>query len=268
MAGYDRDEVLAHTDLVELATELCGEPRGQGWGAKWHCPNPEHPDEHPSMTVFNGRRSPRWHCHSCGEGGTAIDMWMTVKGCAVSDAIADLGARTALARDAGPQGRGARQPGHPGAQLADAGPRRTEQPPVALATPFVHPDVEAYVERAVDFLWGPRGEEARTWLRARGLGDEVLRPNRVGFDPGRDILRRAHGLPHRDHGRGVVYPALAPDGAALYVQLRYLDPAAAGRDKYDNPSSELATNPRVAVVRVPAPNQSFDGLVVVTEGIP
>jgi hypothetical protein len=43
----DRGTVLHATDLRELATEVCGPPRGRGASAKWHCPDPAHPDEHP-----------------------------------------------------------------------------------------------------------------------------------------------------------------------------------------------------------------------------
>ncbi|MDP9388546.1 MAG: hypothetical protein M3Q48_11710 [Actinomycetota bacterium] len=65
-----------------------------------------------------------------------------------------------------------------------------------------------------------------------------------------------------------MYPVLGPDDAAIYFQTRYLDPIAAGRDKYDNPWSGLARNPRVAVLRTPTATPAFDGLVVVTEGVP
>jgi hypothetical protein len=94
----------------------------------------------------------------------------------------------------------------------------------------------------------------------------VLVANRVGYDPGPRAFRRDRGLPWR--GAGIVYPALAADGTARYFQTRYLDPVAAGRAKYDNPTSALATNPRVAVLRCPRPDSRLDQLIVVTEGVP
>jgi hypothetical protein len=119
---------------------------------------------------------------------------------------------------------------------------------------------------SAQLLWGSLGEPGRDWLRARGFSDDVLRVNRVGFDPGPRAFPRDRGLPWR--GAGIVYPALGADGTALYFQTRYLDPAAAGRAKYDNPTSALAVNPRIAALRVPDPDPTLDGLVVVTEGIP
>ncbi|MBW3641883.1 MAG: molecular chaperone, partial [Actinobacteria bacterium] len=162
MSGYDRDEVLAHTDLAALAAELCGPPRGQGAGAKWHCPNPDHPDAHPSMSVFTGQRSQRWKCHACGDGGTAIDLWMTVRKCGVAEAIEDLGARTPLPRDSS---RWSPSPDRVSAgRRTDAGPaqggtRPNVAPPAmvprAVVPTEVDPAIEAYVATAAEVLWGP-----------------------------------------------------------------------------------------------------------------
>jgi len=115
---YDRDELLAAVDLAELATEVCGPGEGRGPSAKWRCPNPDHPDTHPSMTVYAGQRSQRWKCHSCGDGGTAIDLVMTARRCGVRDAIEALAARAnmlpdpqaARPPDPGPQGGYAMHP--------------------------------------------------------------------------------------------------------------------------------------------------------------
>lgn len=269
MGRYERDEVLTRTDLTALADELCGESRGRGAGAKWHCPNPDHPDAHPSMTVFMGQRGfHRWKCHSCGDGGTAIDLWMTVRRCDVRQAIEDLGDRACAPR--------ATEPWSPSPKRADrASPVVTAAPTSGQAivvpepvTSKVDPCVEQYVATAAQLLWEPRGESARSWLHGRGLTDEILRANRVGYDPGRDVFSRPRGLPRRKHGAGVVYPVLDTDGTAVYFQLRYFDPLAAGRDKYDNPWSGLASNPHVAVLRVPAPDLALADVVIVSEGIP
>lgn len=276
VTSYDRDEVLARVDLAELATEVCGPAEGRGAGAKWHCPNPDHPDAHPSMTVYVGQRSARWKCHSCGDGGTAIDLWMTTQRCGVRDAIEALAERAQLApregddrgSDFGP--RRARHGPRDGRPTPPDGPDPPPKPlqflPAEPAPTAADPRIESYVAVAAQILWGALGEPGRDWLHARGFSDEVLRVNRVGFDPGPRAFRRDRGLPWR--GAGIVYPALAADGTALYFQTRYLDPAAAGRDKYDNPSSALAVNPRIAALRASDADPALDGLVVVTEGIP
>jgi hypothetical protein len=268
VSSYDRDQVLFHTDLTALASEICGPPRGSGPGAKWHCPSPEHPDEHPSMTVFTGSRSQRWKCHSCGEGGTAIDLWMLVKGSGVGEAIEALGSRTPLVRgrsDTFRDPQPTRGHGHgksePASRVSPL-PRAAEAP----ASQPVDPDIEAYVATAEEILWTPRGEVGREWLHNRGLSDDVVRANRVGFDPGPRAFRRRRELPRR--GAGVVYPVLGSDEKAVYFQTRYLDPVAAGRGKYDNPWGGIAANPRVVPIRVPSPDPHLSDLVVVTEGIP
>jgi hypothetical protein len=110
------------------------------------------------------------------------------------------------------------------------------------------------------------GPLTRTWLRHRGFSEEVLRANRVGYDPGPRAFRRARGLPYR--APGVVFPVLGPDDRAVYVQIRYLDPTKAGRDKYDNCMSRVALNPRVVVLRTPCPDPALAEIVVVAEGIP
>ena len=275
---YNRDALLTAVDLAELATELCGQPQGRGASAKWRCPNPDHPDAHPSMTVYAGQRSQRWKCHSCGDGGTAIDLVMTVGRCGVRDAIEALAVRAQLLPDpeaARPDDRG-RAARRPSVEIPDGRPATAERSPVNAkpvefditepAAETTDPRVESYVAVATQILWGTQGQLGRDWLRARGFAEEVLRANRVGFDPGPRAFRRDRGLPWR--GAGIVYPALAADGTARYFQTRYLDPVAAGRAKYDNPTSTLAVNPRVAALRAPDPDPRLGGIIVITEGIP
>ena len=49
---------------------------GDGDG-RWHCPDRDHPDEHPSVTMqVDGDGVQRWRCWSGGHGGTAIDAVM------------------------------------------------------------------------------------------------------------------------------------------------------------------------------------------------
>lgn len=262
---YDRDEVLARVDLAELATEVCGPPRGRGPTARWHCPNPDHPDAHPSMTVYRTARSARWKCHSCGDGGTAIDLVMTANSCGVREAMDVLAARSGLSPDTSFD-RPTTHPPPVKARPSEAATASEDIPDEDRSLTAPDPCVEAYVAACAEILWSDAGETGRNWLAARGFGDAVLRANRVGFDPGPRALRRDRGLPWR--GAGVVYPVLAADQTAMYCQTRYLDPSAAGRPKYDNPLSAVAANPRVAPLRTPELIPELAPLVVVTEGIP
>jgi hypothetical protein len=139
---------------------------------------------------------------------------------------------------------------------------RIQRPEPTRPTP-PSPEVERFVAATESYLWSEKGRPMQRWLAERGLGEEVLRANRVGADPGPAALDRTRGLPRG--GPAVVLPVLGPDGQAAYLQSRYLSPRG---HKYDNPSAALAgALPRVAEVRLPRPADNPD-LVVVSEGIP
>jgi DNA primase len=131
---------------------------------------------------------------------------------------------------------------------------------------WVRARVEAYVAECERRLWQPGGRYALDWLtRGRGFGEETLRANRVGFDPGPEQFARPSGLPHR--GEAVVLPALNERDRAIFYQARYLDPDWAGR-KYDNTPRWLAPNPHVADVRTATARPDVIDHLLVTEGIP
>jgi hypothetical protein len=234
----DRDDLLARVDLPGLLDALSG----PGQRGRWRCPDVEHPDAHPSVTVrVNEQGVQTWRCWSGGHRGTAIDAVIAAHRVDVGGAIRWL-------------------TDHYGAWPA------VVHPPPPPARPVGQPDraVGDYLHRAELLLWTPAGSAQRAWLAARGLGEEVLHLNRVGADPGRRFLPRpARGFPAG--WPAVVYPALEPAGDPVYFQARYLDPPQ-GRSKYDNPAGRFASNPRVTWTRTvgdPAP-----GVLVVCEGAP
>ncbi len=233
----DRDELLARVDLEALLDSLSGAPADGR--RRWHCPERSHPDVHPSVSVRVGTDGvQRWRCWSGGHGGTAIDAVIAAQGSDARAAIEWLADHYAdLPATSRPSPPAVAEPGHPAVE------------------------VELFVERAARLLWTPAGAPQRDWLARRGLGEAVLRANLVGADPGRRVLPRPRGLP-----RGwpaVVYPSLDPDGHVTYLQARYLEPPP-GRSKYDNPSAQLAANPRLTWTR-PIGTVRAD-LVVVCEG--
>jgi hypothetical protein len=124
--------------------------------------------------------------------------------------------------------------------------------------------VARYAHACERILWTHTGDPLREWLHARGLGDDILRANHVGADPGRTMLRRQRGLPY-GATPAVTFPALDPAGQVRYLQARYLNPAPDG-PKYDNPAGYLGSNPRAAWT-IPIGSGSGDALVV-CEGIP
>jgi hypothetical protein len=237
--GYriDRDELLARVDLRALLDALSG---GGGERGRWHCPDRDHPDTHPSVTVsVDAAGVQRWRCWSSDHRGTAIDAVVAAQGVGVGDAMRWLA-------------------DHYGAWPI------VERPPAPPAAPVGAPGkaVVDYVQRAERLLWTPAGASQREWLAGRGLAEVVLRLNRVGADPGRRFLPRPKGMP--GGWPAVVYPALSPGGTITYAQARYLKPPD-GRDKYDNPARSHATNPRVAWLHPTDPPRP--GMLVVTEGV-
>ena len=99
----------------------------------------------------------------------------------------------------------------------------------------------------------------RRWLtNMRGLRRDVLVENRVGADLGPRAQQRPDGMPR---SMGIVLPVIA-DGHAVYAQLRVPHPQP-DRPRYLNPTSGLATNPRLSRLR---PVEARHPEIVVTEG--
>ncbi|HYZ98396.1 MAG TPA: toprim domain-containing protein [Acidimicrobiales bacterium] len=273
--GFNRDAIVAAVDLASLADELLGPYAGTEQAPSWPCPNPEHPQtgRTPPVTVFAARNGDqRWHCHGCGNHGTALDLVMQVRGVDVRAALEDLAQRSGL-------------PANELTGASPAGRRRPGRPPVppAADAPQPVPVLEAYVAQCAAALWEPEAAPIRAWLtRARGLPDDVLRANRIGADLG------THRQPRPIRGedgawvlgwagagidagvprvrRAVVLPVLV-DGQACYAQLRPL--GWVGGPKYLHTRADLAANPRVGLIQAA---RSFDipfarRDLIVTEGI-
>src|SRR5947208_1711745 len=246
---YDRDEILARTDLPSLCEETLGPPKGHGRSATWPCPGPRHGPQtgkSPPVSVFTSRYGEqRWRCHACGAGGTAIDLVMVTQGLGFRDAIEVLAQRTGVTASMKP------------GELRGAEIER----PKPLEPGEVRPELEQYVDACEAWLWSPRGMPMRRWLRARGFDEPIMRANRLGADPGSAQLERAKGLPRA--GAAVVLPVLGPDDSPLYLQARYLRP---NSRRYDNPAADLVgSSPRFAEVHTPGLKRP--DVVLVCEGI-
>lgn len=234
----DRDALLARVDLEQLLDSLTTRASNR---RAWRCIDPNHGDEHPSVTMTVDRTgTQRWRCWSGGHGGTAIDAVVVAKRLDVGAAIRWLNDHHA----------------HLEPVVRPATPTR---PPVGRPTP----EVIEYVERAERLLWSGAGADIRNWLFARGLHEPVLRANRVGADPGRRYLPRRRGFPAG--WPAAVFPALSVGGDVTYFQVRIIDPPH-GRAKYDNPAGRWAANPHVTWTSSPDPTRA--NLIVLTEGVP
>ncbi len=244
---YDRDALLAAVDLRELADDLLGPAGTNGRVRMWPCPNAQHAQtgRTPPVSIFTTRRgNQRWRCHGCGDGGTGIDLVLACRGGTARDAMAYLAERT-----------GHRE--QPNAWRPSPSPARARSlPPAGCHDPE---GLERYVDECAERLWKPEGRGMRRWLtNMRGIPRDVLMENRVGADLGPRAQQRPEGMPR---AIGIVLPVIH-EGHAVYAQLRVPHPRP-DRPRYLNPTSGLATNPRVSRVR---PVQAGHPEVVVTEG--
>lgn len=244
---YDRDALLAATDLTALADDLLGPHRGSTRSPMWPCPNDQHAQSGrtPPLSVFNSRSGEqRWRCHGCGEGGTAVDLVLACRGGSLREAMGYLADRAGH-HDHAPDWEPPRRPTRP-IQPPAGGCRDPE-------------GLQAYVDQCADRLWRPEGRAIRRWLtHTRGIPADVLHENRIGADIGSRIQPRPDGMP-RAHG--VVLPVIS-QGRAVYAQIRVPHPGP-DRPKYLNPTSDLASNPRLTRMR---PVDCHHPEVIVTEG--
>ena len=239
------DDILARTDLAALLDEFA-QPDQRA--RRWHGPLNDHDDNPASVTMHRDQRGhERWRCWSGDQRhrGDAVDLVQAVRGNTRAEAIEELATRAGL---------------QPGRDLPPIAPRKPTLPPAAA----LDERVVAYANICARLLWSPLGTPVRQWLHNRGLGDDVLRANHVGADPGRDRLRRSRGIPY-GAGAGATFPALDTNGRIRYVQTRALEPRP-GYGKYDNPSAALAPNPRLTWAVPPGPAQP--GQLLICEGIP
>lgn len=234
MNRTDLGELLARTDLAGLLTELTGDPVGPVGRARWRCPELDHPDNDPSVTMFTDRHGvERWRCWSGDHHGTAIDAVIAARHTSVGDAIRWLGERT-------------------GTEPPRPAPRPTPRPDPARPEPS--PALQRWVHHAARRLWTPAGAVALAALRDRTISDDVIVANRLGAHPRGNTT----GLPRWS---GITIPSYGPDGRLVFAQSRNLDRAAPS--KYTNPRPAHAAVPPVTFPR----GGPASGPLVVTEGV-
>ena len=254
---YDRDGILASIDLASLADELLGPHVGSDAHPMWCCPSPEHiqTGRTPPVSVFTSRwDEQRWHCHGCGDGGSAIDLVMRARNLGAREAIGDLAGRAGFVPLDGKPSQ------DPSPRLADRLANRSQMVGPPAVDPAHEAELEDYVEACAKELWSAAGRPARRWLLdQRGLPEDVLQRNRVGADLGNSDVSRPQGCCR--HSGAVILP-VRQSGRVVYFQARVLHPNR-DRPRYLNPTAELAPNPKVSVVE---PAELLHPEIIVTEG--
>ncbi len=258
---YDRDALLAATDLRALADELLGPHVGSDQHPMWSCPSPTHAQtgRTPPVSVFTSRwDEERWHCHGCGDGGTAIDLLMRARGFGAREALDELSNRTGIRPEPSDHSPGLARP--PSRFVKEIIDRRLHARTESSAGPAHLAALEAYVAACANELWTPAGTPARRWLNERrGLPEAVLRANRIGADLGNPGLPRPEGICR--HSGAVILPVHV-NGDAIYFQSRVMHPKV-GRPRYLNPGVDLAPNPKVSIIE---PDTVSHPEIIVTEG--
>ena len=245
--GYDRDELLARTDLPALLDELCGPATAPVAGARWRCPVPDHDDVHPSVTVQ--RRPARRRAVALLVAAVTAAPRSTPSTTSTTSATARRSRSSLAASACNPTNR------ESGAIRRPLPPRqrcRCTRSAIALRRGL----------RAAAVANRSDGRCSTTSVETRP------RPRGPAGQPGRRRPRHQHSsAAPADSPR----PGPAPcsrrstaTGAITYLQTRYLDPEP-NRSKYGNPASRLGDNPRHGWTRPPAPPKQP---VVICEGFP
>lgn len=243
---FDRDHILQGVDLAALADELLGPHSGTGASPTWPCPSPTHAQtgRTPPVSIFRSHQGEeRWHCHGCGEGGTAIDLVMATRAVDVRGALELLGGRAGV--------RDQRD------RVATPSQVRCQPRDRAVLT---DPDgLRSYIDSCARRLWTSEGRAVRRWMtEQRGIPEDVLRVNHIGADPGRRRQPRPKGMPSA--GWAVVLP-VCEDGRPVFAQLRLLS---SGPKRYLNASAELGPNPRLGLYE---PAGEPRPCTLITEGV-
>ncbi len=229
----NKDQIVEAADMVEIVS---GRTPLRRSGARWWGRCPFHEERSPSFSV--NATDKLFYCFGCGKGGDLIGFVEESEALGFAEALEWLAARSGVDveyEEASPR--------------VEEGRRRRER-------------LLALLDAAAGFyerhLWEARaGAPVRSYLRERGLGEDVCRRFRLGLSPGgyelpakaqqrgfalRDL--NAAGLVNRrgaDRFAGrLVFPLADPRGRVLGFGARRLredDPVPA---KYVNsPESEL-----------------------------
>ena len=160
------ERVVGAADIVEIVSARTQLRRV---GARWTGRCPFHEERTPSFSVNPVEKL--FYCFGCGKGGDLITFVRESEGLDFTEAVEWLAERTGIDleyEETSPR--------------AEAGRKRRDRLLSLLEA------AAAFYSR---YLWeSAAGEPVRTYLRERGLGEEICRRFRLGLSPGGDVLVR------------------------------------------------------------------------------
>ena len=175
------EEVKARLDAVEY---IGRDVRLQRAGRNWKGLCPFHSEKTPSFFVFPDRGS--YKCFGCGEGGDLLSFVMRRNRIEFPDALDEL------AREAGIE--------------IQRGPADPEQRSRQTSMLSLLAEAQNFLHRQL--LESPAAEEARVYVRTRGLADTTVEQFGLGY-------AGAHGSPLLAHLRKLGFKADAIEAAGL-----------------------------------------------------
>jgi len=238
---------------ITLSTLIGRHVKVQRAGREYKACCPFHNEKTPSFTINDDKGF--YHCFGCGAHGDAIRFMTDHQGLGFMDAVKELAAEAGMSVPA-PDPRAARQ---------------------AEARATLHDVCQAAQDWFVAQLGSAAGEEARAYLKNRGLTAETIARFGIGFAPdSRTGIKSALGHldeelliqaePPYDRFRGrIMIPIRDPRGRVIAFGGRILG---AGEPKYLNsPDTPLFDKGRTLYnLHLAAPASRQSGRVVVVEG--
>lgn len=246
---------------ITLSSVIGRHVKVQRAGREYKACCPFHNEKTPSFTINDDKGF--YHCFGCGAHGDAIRFMTDHQGLGFMDAVKELAAEA-------------------GMSVPAPDPRAAE---VAQARASLHDVCQAAQDWFVAQLKSAAGEQARAYLKARGLTAETIERFGIGFAPDsrtgiksalgnidEDLLIEAGLLikvddkPPYDRFRGrVMIPIRDPRGRVIAFGGRILG---AGEPKYLNsPDTPLFDKGRTLYnLHLAAPASRQSGRVVVVEG--
>lgn len=163
------DEIIARVDIHNLVSRYV-DLKQSGRNFVGLCPFPSHKDSKPSFNVNPDKRI--FKCFGCNRGGNAISFVMEYQGCTFVEAIKFLARHCGLDLE----------------RYLKKAPLRKEE----TARRQLKSDKKKLLCRvnglAREFfeeqLAGPGGDNARKYLKKRGIEKEIIREFNIGYAPG------------------------------------------------------------------------------------
>jgi DNA primase len=169
ISDHSIEEVRERTNIVEVASEFTA-LRRQGTRFVGLCPYPDHSEKTPSFGVAPDRGF--YYCFGCQRGGDAIKLVSELKNFSFVDAVAYLAERSGVEVEY-------EGVANPDAARERNSRRRNIHKALAAATAYYH----KYLSKARS----PQAENARRYLKGRGLELSTIEEFRLGYAPPRGV---------------------------------------------------------------------------------